>query len=117
MKAGDLTATVGKYLATAHQSADDLIEIFGWFSLTENLHIAGVGSTDSSQPLIDRCDDKARFESRGATEGRLGGDDRNDLSEARFADAGTTLAEFGLPPHRRSKSISSSRPQPLAVPA
>jgi hypothetical protein len=35
MKAGDLTTTVAKYLAIADQSADDLIEVFGWLSLTE----------------------------------------------------------------------------------
>jgi hypothetical protein len=76
MKAGDLTTTVGKYLATAYQSTDDLIEIFGWLSLTENLHIAGVGPTDCNQPLIDRGGDKAWFESRELTGRRLGGDDR-----------------------------------------
>jgi hypothetical protein len=29
IKAGDLTATVAKYLATAYQSADHLVQIFG----------------------------------------------------------------------------------------
>src|SRR6516164_853650 len=43
MKGDDLTATVAKHLIAAYQSADHLVQIFGWLSLTENLHIAGVG--------------------------------------------------------------------------
>jgi hypothetical protein len=60
MKADDLTTAVAKYHTTADQSADHLVQIFGWLSLTENLHIAGVGHADSNQPRMDRDGVEAR---------------------------------------------------------